>query len=272
MSSDGSNTTYIINKVNYNFGYYYFKFIESPTQFTIDYSSPEGNIILKVTLKSINISNPQSRKNKIQYIYYSNYFLLEIQSFNFYTDEELEYYFNEISNFFYNLKQKKIKHLIIDLRGNSGGSPDAGNKLLSYILKEPFQYFSNSSKYYSEFKIETEINANAFKGNLYVIIDGGCFSTTGHVLSHLKERKRAVIVGEESGGSFICNDAKKCITLKYSGIRAYIPKYSFSTPVKNLPLGEGIKPDIKILYNIENILNNKDSEMDVILNNYINLK
>jgi C-terminal processing protease CtpA/Prc len=56
--------------------------------------------------------------------------------------------------------------------------------------------------YFREFASRsTKPRSNAFKGKIYVLINGASFSASSIISAKLKYEKRAVIVGEETGGA-----------------------------------------------------------------------
>lgn len=266
MSSDGRNKTMKDLALNKTFGNLYYSYIDSPKEFVIKYIEPDSNEIKKVVLKGKTKPIDNRRWGTFKTDFNDKFALLKVGSFNYYTDKDIASFNDSLENFFKELKRIKMNNLVLDLRGNYGGAAEPGNELLSYILKKPFQYFADDTPYYDNFVKDTSIKGDSYKGNLYVLIDGDCFSTTGHVLSHIKSRKRGVIIGSESGGSFICNDGTQPLTLKNSGIVVNLPRMIFKTSVNSLPLGEGIKPDIEVSYTIDDLINRKDLEMDEVLN------
>ncbi|WDF48627.1 S41 family peptidase [Chryseobacterium sp. KACC 21268] len=67
-------------------------------------------------------------------------------------------------------------------------------------------YFLSSKKdkkyYFREFSSKpTKPKENAFKGNIYVLVNGASFSASSIISAKLKFENRAVIVGEETGGA-----------------------------------------------------------------------
>ncbi|WP_379964313.1 S41 family peptidase [Epilithonimonas sp. UC225_85] len=67
-------------------------------------------------------------------------------------------------------------------------------------------YFLSSKKdkryYFREFASRpTKPKGNAFKGKIYVLVNGASFSASSIISAKLKYEKRAVIVGEETGGA-----------------------------------------------------------------------
>jgi hypothetical protein len=72
------------------------------------------------------------------------------------------------------------------------------------VKKENKKYFvSMSSK-------PQKIKKNAFKGKIYVLINGGSFSASSIISSNLKGSKRATFVGEETGGALMVQLREKC--------------------------------------------------------------
>lgn len=257
MSSDGKNNSRKRYFANRNFSSLYHDFIENPKEFHLSFSSPDNSEIYEIELvPSISVTTTRmilNRNNSNK----EDYALLRLDHFG--TDRS-------ISSFFDTIKKSGKKRLILDLRGNGGGSPESGNVLLSYLLEGPFQYFSDRTLFYPDLvKKKTQINTNSFKGHIYVIADGGSFSTTGHVLSHLKNKKNVTILGEESGGGYVCNGNPKSVILKNTRIKLNISQGIFKTSVKNIPKGRGIKPDIEIKYTIDDYIQKKDLEIEKIL-------
>lgn len=41
-----------------------------------------------------------------------------------------------------------------------------------------------------------------FNGRLFVLVNGGCFSTTSELITFLKENTNAIFIGQESGGGY----------------------------------------------------------------------
>lgn len=261
MPSDGRNKTMKVVALNETFGNLYYNYIGSPKEFKIKYKEPGSYEIKEALLKAKTRPIDNRKWGTIKTDFKDKFAVLEVGTFNYYTDNDIATFNDILENFFKELESKKLNNLVLDLRGNYGGSAETGNELLSYILEKPFQYLGDDTPSYDHLTKDTPIKDYNFEGNLLVLIDGYCFSTTGHVLSHIKTRERGIIIGTESGGSFVCNDVTPPITLKNSGIVVYLSRMSFKTPVSGLPLGEGIKPDIEINYTIDDLINKKDLEM-----------
>ena len=135
-----------------------------------------------------------------------------------------------------------------------------------------FLYFSvhkdSDGKYY--YNTETrphKLNENAFKGKVYVLINGGSFSASSILSSNLKGSKRATFVGEETGGAFngcvagqmpLVELPKSKIKIRL-GLMTCVPHYKSSID------GRGIFPDQEIIPTLKDRINNNDPEMNWIL-------
>lgn len=149
-----------------------------------------------------------------------------------------------IKRAFKTIQDKKVTHLVLDLRGNQGGNVKEQLELLRHLIKTPFHLYKDVSanvrklpnpdfyefnllnrtqfkKNFSNEKVNgvypmksqigfeenpQEPSENVFEGKLYVLTDGWSFSATGEVSGMLKEhRKDAIFVGEEVGGNPVTN-------------------------------------------------------------------
>ncbi len=107
-----------------------------------------------------------------------------------------------------------------------------------------------------------------FKGKVYVLINGGCFSATCILSSNLKGSKRAVFIGQETGGA-----DNGCV----AGIMPVrtLPKLKLSVSFGLLVCqatyrseidGRGIFPDIEIIPTLQDRINGTDPELQWVLN------
>ncbi|MEI7596646.1 MAG: S41 family peptidase [Bacteroidota bacterium] len=159
--------------------------------------------------------------------------------------------------------------------GYFGNSPIA-LKIFKGIFYPPFITVlllktekSSEGKYYFNFKASKPSkhrNPN-FKGKIYVLINGESFSASSILSSNLKGSKRAVFVGEETGGAYNGTVAGVMPSVKLPhtkldfrfGLMAIKP--FCQTEIE----GRGIFPDIEIIPTLEERINGTDSEMNWIL-------
>jgi C-terminal processing protease CtpA/Prc len=126
---------------------------------------------------------------------------------------------------------------------------------------------SNGNYYGNYYNKPQEIKATAFKGKIFVLINGGSFSASSIISSNLKGSKRATFVGQETGGAYNGTVAGIMPTVKLPnsnvrikiGIMTCIPHY------KTAIEGRGIMPDKEIIPTIEDRINKKDPEMGWVL-------
>ena len=225
--------------------------------------------------------------------------LLKIKSFNEPDFENSKMDFiGFLKSSFDSIKAKGVKNLILDLRGNGGGTDEYGKILFSYFIDHEFKYYSsliiNKSKYnfmkYTNHP-DLEIPADAirlnsegtydvidhpnigiqknstpyFSGKLYVLIDGNCFSTTSECLSMLHSYTAAVFIGEESGGGYYgnCSGSVPRIILPNSLLQVGIPIMKYSMAVKDYKYKDrGVIPDYKISPTIKDKLLSYDPELE----------
>jgi C-terminal processing protease CtpA/Prc len=112
---------------------------------------------------------------------------------------------------------------------------------------------------------EQEPKENNYKGKLYVIINGTSFSASSVLSTHLKDTKRALFVGEETGGAHNATIAGFFAykELPNSKLLMRFGVMSVETPYYEEPEGYGIKPDVYI----PTTRLDKDEQLDWILNN-----
>jgi hypothetical protein len=200
---------------------------------------------------------------------------------------------------FAEIDKKKASALIIDLRDNGGGADDLGKLLLSFLIDKPFQYYDDlvinalnfSFQKYTNFPkgfppkltelVERQPNGKyrmvkhpnwgtqqpskpTFTGSVYILINGGSFSTTSEFLSHAHARKRATFIGAESAGGYYGNTSGPgvVLTLPNTKLQAYVPLMTYYMAVKDYKAANhGVVPDYPVSYTIDELLAGKDKEL-----------
>lgn len=129
-------------------------------------------------------------------------------------------------------------------------------------------YKKADGKYYvNEQTKPRKIAANNFKGKLYVLINGGSFSASSIISSNLKGSKRAIFVGEETGGTFNGTVAGQMplVKLPNSNLRLRVGLMTCTPFHQTDVVGRGIFPDVEIVTTLQDKINNIDNEMNWIL-------
>lgn len=170
--------------------------------------------------------------------------ILTIRSFSFY--DSVAGFRHCIDSFFAEVKQQHIRSVILDLRDNSGGDPFCSAYLLAYLAKTPVRYYSEPYERYVELAKPIPLAADHFGGNLYTLINGNCFSSTGHLCALMKYYHFGKFIGSQTGGTYTCNDNGAYVSLNNTGIQLRIARNTFSVAVKGIPRFQGISPDFTI--------------------------
>jgi hypothetical protein len=108
----------------------------------------------------------------------------------------------------------------------------------------------------------------AFKGKIYVLINGKSFSASSILSANLQGSKRATFIGEETGGAYNSTVAGLMprIELPNSHITIKIGLINISPYFQTKILGHGIYPDHEILPTLQDRLTKTDRELNWILN------
>ena len=230
--------------------------------------------------------------------------ILEIRTFETPAYEQAEISYEQyLADFFTKLHKDNEKYLIIDLRNNDGGEGEYGRILATYLFDKPFYYYRSlrfKNKTYGFWKHTNATqedwyelmkngvqNSNgwfdytedpglgvqkfketSFKGNLYILINGNSFSTTGEFSTVVHYNKRAKFIGtEECGAGYYGNTSGflPVLNLPNTKLRVSLPLIKYTMEADNFPNEGGLIPDYFIAPTISDILNNEDYEMQFLL-------
>jgi len=222
--------------------------------------------------------------------------VLTIKSFIGYDPFQILYK-SKLKECFAELESKRVKKLIIDLRGNRGGSLRNCQKMLGYVLKEKQNFVKEASinpqyaempvlpayefrfklsgikkhenrwelKSWSRKKIKPH-RKYGYAGDVVLMTDAGSFSAAAIFASIFKSSGRGKIVGSESGGSYYQTFAgfTEKIVLPNSRIKVNIPFIRFVHNVDESlqDINQGVIPDIEIPTTLDDYFLGLDPQLD----------
>ena len=108
---------------------------------------------------------------------------------------------------------------------------------------------------------------NAFKGKIYVLVNGSSFSASSIISSKLKADGRAILVGEETGGANDGTVAGRYNTVKLPNSKILFPigLMKISPNIEFTNTKKGVVPDVEIVENATEILQKKDKVLHFVL-------
>ena len=251
ISHDGSNPALAWYLAGKHFGYEYYEFADKSGVFrtevlrgdkTRDIITIEGKYIPRHNTAAWQLHAPENiapyecgREGKEAF--------LVIRVFS-----EGEQSFEQfLAGFFAELREAGADRLTIDLRGNFGGYPGMARELLSYLTEREIPYFTRDTKLpevcgLSEMGGNILPKENCFKGDITLLTNGGCFSTSGHFAAVFKENHLGRILGSTTGGGAACTDFSADAVLENTGLRLHYSRALFAVQADE-SMRNGVEPD-----------------------------
>lgn len=318
ISADGYNTTHKYQTISNGgvframYGSIYGLKLKTPVEY-IDTSGVLKSTQLNLGIQSIDTArirrerqHPTPKKEKRKAVLKSlrnlridtslNTAFMEVNTFA--SGKELRTFF---SRSFRTIRKRNIKNLVVDLRGNGGGSVILSNLLTKYISDTPFKiadtlfamkrksrYHRYESNYFVnrlfllflthkrpdghyhfthyENKYFKPRKRNHFDGTTYILIGGNTFSAATLFTKALIAQPSVIVVGEETGGGAYGNTAWLIpdVTLPNTKVRFRLPLFRLVID-KNAQKGRGVVPEVEAGPSVEAIRKNEDYKMSKLL-------
>jgi hypothetical protein len=268
LSADALNVSARIQRLNRNFFLYYYYFWGELPGFDLVVRDPAGGGESAVRVNARPFAQVNGAVNarfaadsRLSFAINGDRAVLRVPSFVVAQNPDYRAFFEDS---FRQLNDRGIAHLVIDIRGNGGGAPEVSVALISHLADRPFIYFKKGAGYDSLF-VETPPHAVHFGGTVHVLIDGGCFSTSGHFCSLVRYHKLGVFVGETGGGTFRCHDNSRDFVLGNTGIQLHVARTTYEAAVPDQDVSAGFPADFRVVPTINDILSGADPQMDCAL-------
>lgn len=271
IPSEGCNVTTKYNELNKRFNSLFY-LLDDSEEFAVTYKtgySIEKIVVPASGLKELNMeSDLIENKSQVEFNYIDNKAVgkLKVPSFAI---SNMDHYLQKLDSIFGDLRKTNTQDIILDLRNNSGGHPIFAAQLFSYLTNKDFAYFKRNEvvKEFEPLYNTMHHNKLSFNGNLYIFINGGCLSTTGHLISLLKYNTDAIFIGEEPGSTFRCNDYSLQLSLPNTGIKLNVPRTTFETSVSGFSLCDPFSIDFRVKNTVTELINGEDAYMELFKNN-----
>jgi len=283
IPSDADIKTFRQRSLDLTFHWMYYLVIGQPETYELEMSRDNKKFLITVDAQSAdeivanynaNPNGPETPQQTGADRIYSfevkdEYAVLKLRSFNYGLIQEHDLKSNKIyKDIFTELSDKNIDHLVIDLRGNTGGRNEFSDDLLPYINKlDKDGVYKTSISWEGKVKQHKLPNPDksVFKGKIYVLTDGRTYSAGATVARNLREYGNAVLIGEEAGSRYegFVAGSKNSLVLPNSGLRINVPRYAYRFPESEAQpeLNRGALPDHAVKPNIEQILQQEDPVM-----------
>jgi C-terminal processing protease CtpA/Prc len=286
IPSDGRIETYQLKNLTIGFPWMYYLYVEQPESFVIEYErkGQRNTATIEALTREGWTANYQQRKpateeeaTGVREVYEleikEGLAVLKLKDFTRSIVEKYDLEADKLyKEIFSQLRTANVSNLVIDLRGNTGGRNEFADELIPFIMKEPGKGLFKTTESWKGKKKDyslPKIDKLAFKGSIYALVNGRTYSAGAEVARYLKEYGKAVIIGEETGTRYegFAAGSSQSVVLPNSQVMIGIPRYHLAFPASTYQTttNRGLLPDHEVSYTIEDLMNEKDLEMEVAL-------
>ncbi len=268
-SADALNPWFKDAQLTRRFSMFYASYFGFPDKYVVTYALPGRKTSATATLTPATIDAVR----KVVFAHFSgpplrldimeekSTAVMTLETFIYY--DKVDYFRHFMDSSFLVIKEKGIRNLILDLRGNGGGDPFCAVILLSYLEKKPVPYFAEPYGRYADLALPVPLAENHFTGNLYTLIDGSCGSTNGHFCALLSYHRIGRFIGTPSGATYKCNAGRQTeFRLDNTQFIITVARSTYSAAVVGMDKRKPIMPDILVADTYKSFLEGRDVIME----------
>lgn len=307
VPSDGFNQSGKLLVLNHQFAQWYQTVIDFRAEYSIELNTPHGKVSVRVagispevfpTREELESASEKQLKFRIQ----EGIGILTIHSFaKSAIKRNGQNYKRFIKHTFAQLANERVSKLVIDLRYNTGGTDGNAVFLASHFFDRPFRYWDrievteaiakeikgtarlfyrkpvmrDGSYHWQKSWVTNEFSYYeqqqpakwSFNGKTFLLTNGLCLSSCADFVAVLSSNKKALVVGQETGGGYEGNTSGMMPTAKLPpGLAMTVPLMKYTNavaPGKNF--GRGTLPDYPIERTFEDWTNDRDPELNYVL-------
>jgi len=162
---------------------------------------------------------------------------------------------------------KDAQLLIIDVRGNSGGNSNIARSFASHFFNKKVLFNTAEQRASKDnFKLMKKKNfvdptKPYYDIPIIILIDSLCFSSNEYFIAGMKDNKRAILIGETTGGGS-GNPRKLEIPFRDSSFSLFVSTWNYYRPNGELLEGNGIKPDIVVRPTLDGLKKGRDEVLE----------
>ncbi|GAB3319490.1 S41 family peptidase [Larkinella ripae] len=295
--ADGATTTGKYEDLNHFFAGYYATFIAAPDTHEVRYRFENEEKTAQLPSVSVDRIKAHREKHKatgqlpfrLTFSGHQKTATMTIE--RFWDDKKEQDYAVFLKESFRELREKQVENLVLDVRNNEGGEENYGLLLYQYLARKPFRYYDHirvrQKKNYSfpawtpplyrcfkwlvvkrrgdgyVFTKQAGLKMqkpkpDAFHGKLVVLVNGLSFSVTTEFAARVHADRRAVFVGQETGGGYVGDNSGIFTITQLPNSKIDLGIGMFGYQMANLPTtlkpGQGIIPDHRVVPTVEDVL------------------
>ncbi|MBO8140373.1 MAG: hypothetical protein H0Z22_07910 [Thermosipho sp. (in: Bacteria)] len=195
-------------------------------------------------------------------------------------------YKKTLENFFKEVAKNNIRNIAIELRKNTGGNSQIINEFMRYVDIDEYLFYTEDIRFskqaseqrryirksrYKSYSNRTIVNKKVsnkdliYNGKLYVLTSSYTFSSANWFAVVIRDNNLGIIIGEPTGNQPSSYGDILRFQLPVSGFKFYVSHKKWVRPNTDNDPENSLYPDVEIYTTIEDILNEKDPQMEKLI-------